>query len=878
MREPQSQPWPKRFTVYKLDILTEINMDASGTAKKIQGLATPTVGEDATNKDYVDTSIATAIGDLIDKGEVDAATVAALPANTRTANVLKADAVGAFPTIDGVAAALNNTYLVKDEGGVAAHINNGIYVLTVVGDGVTEWELTRQSNLTNGDHAAGAFLHVQQGTVNSESTFRCINNTSSDVVNTDALEFLYWGQTTDHKYLKNLAWSVAAHTIDTNIDMNSNSLTEVTSIEATGAADITVKLGDNAGAKKFILADSDGTEIFSVNSDGVVSIFDSTGAESGTITRSLTDFLIDSGTGSDTLTINLAGATKLSMDISHNYSHQNFIPDTDSSKECGLTSRWWSKIWGDELNVETINIWDSTHAESASITRDLDSLIIDAGTGSINLKMYLAGVQYLQFSGNTVSIWKTCYPVTDSLFDIGRTDRYWDDGFIDDLYTEGLHIQDGTHAKTHDITATLTSLDIAAEEVAGTAMAINFNIPVGAGGAAAAALDHQLRIDGVMEAGLLAETDGAGTYREPVFKIPAYSADYGVAWASPPNPTPASLVDGGMFTAHNTNDDTYRLYAYLNAGWRSVEAASHTLLHGANHKDGGSDEIDLSELAGALGGAGEIPETDGAAVTWVDPDGRYDPKAHKDSHDPEDGSDPLDAATPGSIDENANAEGSAHEFARADHNHQHLASLHENGGGAEIDVTDLSGLLADDQHIIDAEAVSAMGAKADSNPLNHDKGIEAGTSFPGTPSDGDIFNRTDLGMVFRYDATRVKWLSEHSEMFTCGRGTVAEGSDTYCFVGGATMSSTNGIRMPRNGTIIAVTVQNLNTVTRTIDYRVNNSAVNRVQLALTAAVGGKDIAANQDFSADDLIQVLALLAAGNAMAEIIATIEVKWRA
>ncbi|GAG20150.1 unnamed protein product, partial [marine sediment metagenome] len=50
--------------------------------------------------------------------------------------------------------------------------------------------------------------------------------------------------------------------------------------------------------------------------------------------------------------------------------------------------------------------------------------------------------------------------------------------------------------------------------------------------------------------------------------------------------------------------------------------------HAASHKDSGADELDVSELAGAIGGAGEIPETDGAAVTWVDPDSRYDPKAH----------------------------------------------------------------------------------------------------------------------------------------------------------------------------------------------------------------------------------------------------------
>lgn len=101
----------------------------------------------------------------------------------------------------------------------------------------------------------------------------------------------------------------------------------------------------------------------------------------------------------------------------------------------------------------------------------------------------------------------------------------------------------------------------------------------------------------------------------------------------------------------------------------------------------------------------DINVADGADVT-----GSNAPQAHKDSHDPNDGSDKLDCAASGSISEAANAEGTAHSFARSDHNHQHLAALHENAGGAEISVAGLSGLLADDQHVLDAEAVSAAEA------------------------------------------------------------------------------------------------------------------------------------------------------------------------
>ncbi len=85
--------------------------------------------------------------------------------------------------------------------------------------------------------------------------------------------------------------------------------------------------------------------------------------------------------------------------------------------------------------------------------------------------------------------------------------------------------------------------------------------------------------------------------------------------------------------------DEHILYRDTSAAWEKMAVADYADLdgipasftpsaHAPTHKDGGTDELDVSELAGAIGAAGEVPETDGAAVTWVEPDGRYDPKAH----------------------------------------------------------------------------------------------------------------------------------------------------------------------------------------------------------------------------------------------------------
>jgi hypothetical protein len=43
-----------------------------------------------------------------------------------------------------------------------------------------------------------------------------------------------------------------------------------------------------------------------------------------------------------------------------------------------------------------------------------------------------------------------------------------------------------------------------------------------------------------------------------------------------------------------------------------------------------------------------------------------------------------------------------------------------------------------------------------------DAGSDTGTSFPASPSNGKVFFRSDIGMEFKYDGHRSKWLSEHT--------------------------------------------------------------------------------------------------------------------
>lgn len=81
----------------------------------------------------------------------------------------------------------------------------------------------------------------------------------------------------------------------------------------------------------------------------------------------------------------------------------------------------------------------------------------------------------------------------------------------------------------------------------------------------------------------------------------------------------------------------------------------------------------------------------GNGIEWASPAA---PGAHHDSHDPEDGADALDCAAPSALLEvQATGEGSAHEFARADHDH---AIVHDITDNSLVTVDGTSNAPADD--------------------------------------------------------------------------------------------------------------------------------------------------------------------------------------
>lgn len=147
------------------------------SSKRVSGVATPTATTDAANKAYVDS-----VAEGLDvKESVVAATTAALAAvtyNNGSSGVgatLTADANGVLAAVDGVTMVAGERLLVKTQ---AAALQNGIYVCTSIGAVGAPFVLTRAGDM-DGSPASeipGAFVFVEEGTVNADNGFVCTTN------------------------------------------------------------------------------------------------------------------------------------------------------------------------------------------------------------------------------------------------------------------------------------------------------------------------------------------------------------------------------------------------------------------------------------------------------------------------------------------------------------------------------------------------------------------------------------------------------------------------------------------------------------------------------------------------------------------------------
>jgi len=161
---------PAWGTIASGDIPASVALTGTPTAPTgTPGDASTQIATDA----FVAAAVNAAVQGLSVKPSVQEATAAALPSNVYSNGssgvgaTLTGVSTGVL-TVDGIAVALNDRVLVKNE---VAGANNGIYVCTLAGAVGVAYVLTRAADMNTAAQVPGAFAFTEQGTANAGAGF-----------------------------------------------------------------------------------------------------------------------------------------------------------------------------------------------------------------------------------------------------------------------------------------------------------------------------------------------------------------------------------------------------------------------------------------------------------------------------------------------------------------------------------------------------------------------------------------------------------------------------------------------------------------------------------------------------------------------------------
>jgi len=224
---------------------TVVSLSLSGDTAinhKLTNVTDPTNAQDAATKLYVDNAASGA--GLSNKGASRLATAAVLPTNiynNGTAGVgatLTGVSFGAL-TVDGVAVALNDLIVVKDE---VAQANNGIYKMTTLGTGGILYVLTRATNMDQATEIGQAYSFITAGATNINTSWNV--NSGTYVVGTTAI---VWNQfSAAPTFVAGDGLALSGVTFSVNVDTTTIAIVADTLERAALTGDVTASLGGAA--------------------------------------------------------------------------------------------------------------------------------------------------------------------------------------------------------------------------------------------------------------------------------------------------------------------------------------------------------------------------------------------------------------------------------------------------------------------------------------------------------------------------------------------------------------------------------------------------------------------------------------------------------
>ncbi len=186
---------------------------ATMTGALILNTSSPSTALQAASKGYVDT---VAQG-LNPKPASMAASTTALTVtyNNGTSGVgatlTNATTQAAF-AIDGYTAALNDVILIKDQ---ASTLQNGMYTVTTLGSGASNWVLTRSTSMDAPSEFLGGYTFVINGTVNAGRSY--VETATVAAVGTDPVTFVQFSQSKQLSVIAQVITSTSTYTPTTGM-------------------------------------------------------------------------------------------------------------------------------------------------------------------------------------------------------------------------------------------------------------------------------------------------------------------------------------------------------------------------------------------------------------------------------------------------------------------------------------------------------------------------------------------------------------------------------------------------------------------------------------------------------------------------------------